>query len=126
MTTYNFSILLFAFTSLFIALLILLKRRDRVGGAYFLYSFAMAAWGIPYAIMISPNLSAETALLSGRIANAAAMFIPVTFYHFSLVYTASHSRGKKLFLGLQYGAAFVVLIFSQFVVGLSYPLPFFI
>jgi len=54
MTPYNFSSLLFAFTSLVIGLLIWLKRRDRVGAIYFIYSLAMAFWGRRCAV-VSPR-----------------------------------------------------------------------
>jgi len=95
MNPYNFSTLLFAFGSFFIGLLIFLKRQDRVGITFFVFSIFASIWGIGYAIMISPNVSYETALYSARISQGLTMFVSYFWLELSLTLTHQAERWKE-------------------------------
>ncbi len=112
MNPYNLAILFFSFCTFFIGLLILLKRSDRVGRIYFVFSCLVTHWGFFYAIMISQTVSYDTALMSARLAHGVAAFIPVTWLHFTLVLTHNETK-NKIILQTYYLLACVVL-FSAF------------
>ncbi len=111
MNPYNFSVLFFAFCSLFIGILIWLKRADALGNVYFIFSVTIAVWGIGYAVMISPNVSYPTALFIERLSQGVAVFIPVTWFHLILLLTDRVQKFKKILI-VFYIIAFVLLSFS--------------
>ena len=86
MTAYTVTLLFFAFCTFFISLLILFKRGDEISRFYFLFSSVVSVWAFGVSAMLSKDVSAETALFWGRIAEMAAVFVPVTWLHFVLVY----------------------------------------
>ena len=87
MNPYSFSVLVFAIGSIFMAIQILVRRRDAAGVIYFFLSTLYCVWGVGYALCISGSLSYDISLTSVRIANAVAAYIPITWLYFCLVYT---------------------------------------
>ena len=71
------------------------KRQDGVGNSYFIFSIFVTVWGAGTAIEISQASSYETALLGARIANMSAVFIPVTWFHFTTIFSGTTQRHKK-------------------------------
>lgn len=95
MNPYNFSLLFFSFCTFFIGLLVWLKRQDSVGKIYFVFCLFVTFWGVPFAWMISSDLSASKALLCSRLLNSMAIFIPITWVHFTMIYTDKYSSFRK-------------------------------
>ncbi len=111
MNPYNFSLLFLAFCSFFIALLIWLRRRDRVGRIYFIFSTFVAIWGASFSFTISDNASYQAALFSSRLAHGAAGLVGITWYHFCLVFTDQFEKHKKIIVG-SYIFALIILSFA--------------
>ncbi|MDD5217383.1 MAG: ATP-binding protein [Candidatus Omnitrophica bacterium] len=111
MNPYSFSVFFFATSTLFIGLLIWYKQRDAVNRSYLLFSCFVALWGATYAVVISDGVPAPWALFWARFTNGSALFIPVTWFHFTLAYTGNvktHERTLKYL----YALAFVVSCFA--------------
>ncbi len=120
MNPYNFSVLCFGFCSLLVGLFVWLKRQDRIGKLYFVLSLFYAGWALPFSIKISDSISYYAALHAARIANCAAAFIPVAWFHFCLAYTEKEKVHQKL-VQLFYFVPFLILVVSYtpwFVTGL--------
>jgi len=96
MNPYNFAVLFFAFCTFIVSLIIWFKRNDRVGKIYFLYSLAAAIWGIGFSIKLGDNVPYGVALFAIRVAHLGSVLIPVTFFHFVLIFTNQEGRYKKL------------------------------
>ena len=111
MNPYNISILCFGFCSLLLGLLVWLKRQDEVGKRYFLMSLAYSGWAIAIAINLNNDISQELGLFTGRLGNSIAVFIPVTWYHFVLVFSGSIRKDRR-FLTLLYLISTVIVCFS--------------
>ena len=86
MNPYSFSLLCFGFCSLLVGLLIWLKRSDAVGKIYFIFSAFNGLWGISFGIFLNQH-DYHAALFYVRLADTFALFIPATWFHFSLIYT---------------------------------------
>jgi signal transduction histidine kinase len=110
MNPYNFSLLFFSFSTFLISLLIWLKRQDKIGKAYFIFSCLVTVWGMFFSIMIS-NASHDTALLSARMNNAIGVWIPVAWFRFLLIYLNKQKEYKNLQIAL-YIATAIVFMFS--------------
>ncbi len=80
-------------------LLVWMKREDRVGRIYLLFSFIIAFWGVFFSIAVSENVSAEVSLFSFRIANLSITFLPIAWLKFILMLTGREHRYKKLLKG---------------------------
>lgn len=101
---------LVGYNSILTGFFALLKRRDKVGFQYFVFSFAVFLWGIGVSFMLNNDLSKESAEWWGRFSQAAALFIPVTWFHFVLVYTNELNTRRKIL----YFFYFLTLIISPF------------
>ena len=126
MNPYNFSLLFFSFCTFFISLLIWLKRQDDVGRRYFIFSLIVTVWGTNFAILISQSISYQLGLSASRILNAAAVLIPVTWFHFTLIFTGRKNAYKKL-LRILYLLAIILDCFAftdWFIPGLKPVLSF--
>ena len=97
MNSFAFSILLFSIGSIFMAIQILVRRRDNAGVIYFFLSGLYFIWGITFALMLTGNLPYDISLMLTRISNIAAAFIPVTWLYFCLLYTNRMSANKTIF-----------------------------
>lgn len=111
MNPYNFSLLFFSFCTFFISILIWLNRKDSIGQFYFLYSCAVSIWAAGIAVLISDSVSYDVALCATRIAQAAALFIPIFSLHFVIIFTKSKFILTK-FLFIPYLAAFGICFFA--------------
>ena len=111
MNPYNFSVLCFGFCSLLLGIFVRLRRQDEIGSLYLSLSVVYAGWATIISISLSDNISYNTALLTARIANAFAAFVPVAWIHFCLVFTQRFSRNKKWLL-LLYINTIVICLFA--------------
>lgn len=71
-----------------------MKSADDIGKQYFIFSFFVTLWASGFSIMISEGNSYENALFWGRFGHAAAYLIPVTWFHFVLIYVKKVGRFK--------------------------------
>jgi len=121
MNPYNLAVLFFAFGTFLLALFVLLKRRDKLGIAYFAFSLCVAAWGVGFSVMTNYSASYQTALVAIRFSNASAAFLTATWVHFILMFLGFDQKRKPLTFFL-YGLAAVIGSFvgsPLFVSGLS-------
>ncbi len=121
MTPYNFSVLFFSYGTLFVGLLTLLKRKDSVAKRFFAFSIFVTLWGVGFSILTNSAATYENALFGARFANAGAVFIPITWIHFILVFIKRDQEKKKLIYCLYILGACIV-VFSPtplFVSGLA-------
>ena len=100
MNPYSFSVLCFGFCSFFVGLLILFKRPDPTGRIYFIFTMFNSFWGIFFGIFWSLYGSYSKAIFYARLADAFAIFIPVTWLHFAVVFSGKLSNFKKTLQGL--------------------------
>ena len=100
MNPYNFSVLFFAFGTFFVGLLTLLKRKDEAAKCFFVFSISVTLWGVGFSILTNSAATYESALFGARFANFNAVFIPITWIHFILVFLRRGEKKKKLILGL--------------------------
>ena len=111
MNPYNLSVLFFSFCNFLIGLLILLKRNDEIGKRYFIFSLAVTTWSFFFSLLINQNVSYQTALLSSRLCNVSAVFIPAVWLHVVLALTNRIKNYKKLLLCL-YSLSILIDLFS--------------
>ena len=111
MNPYNISTLCFGFCSLLLGLFVWLKRQDEIGKRYFLMSFAYTGWAIFIAINLNNDISSDLGLSMGRLGNACAVFIPVAWYHFAIVFSGSIKKDHQ-FLKLLYVISAIIVSFS--------------
>ncbi len=96
MNLYSFSLMFYGVSYLLFSLFVWLKRQDHAALIYCIFSTLAALWGIGFAIMVSEGISDSTALLALRIADGIAIFIPVTWYHFTVIYTGVYDKKINL------------------------------
>lgn len=111
MNPYNFALLLFAFGTFFVGLLIWLKRQDVLGRMYFIFSIFVTIWGIGFSVHWNGNISSETALFAGRLADASAVFIVVTWLHCILFFVERVAKYRRI-LFLLYAFALIICSFT--------------
>lgn len=104
MNPYSLFVLCFGFCSFLIGLLILLKRPDPVGKIYFVFTMFNSFWGVFFGIFWSFYNSYDKAIFFARLADIFAIFIPVTWLHFAVVYSDTFSKHKKVLWAL-YGVS---------------------
>lgn len=73
-------------------------------------SLAYAGWSISIAINLNNDISKELGLFTGRIGNAAAVFIPATWYHFVLTFLGKNKN--KNFIKSLYIIATIITCFA--------------
>src|SRR3989338_3595804 len=96
MNPYNFSVLFFAFGTLFVGLLVLLKRKDRVSIRFFIFSIFVTLWGIGFSILTNSAATYQSALFGSRFGNFSAVFIPISWIHFILVFLQRDEKRKRM------------------------------
>jgi signal transduction histidine kinase len=85
-----------AIASLMLGVFIYLKNKTRVlNKAWFVMSAGVAVWSCFYGIMISTS-NAKVALVSARMLNYGAMFIPSSFLHFLFSLIGQDRQRRKL------------------------------
>lgn len=82
MNPYNLSLLFFGSCSVFMGLLVWLKRQDSVGKYYLLFSFFATGWAIGVSMIINQDASYDFALLGARLCNGMASLIPIMWIRF--------------------------------------------
>ncbi len=110
MNPYNFAMLLFAFVSFFLGLLIWLRRRDQLGFHYFIFSVFASTWATFWSLLISDNISYEGALTCSRFSHIVGGLTGVSWLHFCLVLVEDRDRHRK-FVVLCYALS---IVFSAF------------
>ncbi|MFA7255344.1 MAG: ATP-binding protein [Candidatus Omnitrophota bacterium] len=125
MNPYSFSLLCFGFCSFFVGLLILLKRPDSIGKIYFVFTMFNSFWGIFFGIFWGLYGSYDKAIFYARLADAFSIFIPATWFHFSLVYSGKLSKFKRPLLAVYSLSALLgVFSFSSWFIPRIKPSPF--
>jgi len=95
MNPYNFAMLTFAAGTFLLALLVLLKRQDDIGRAYFVFNIFVAIWGVFHAVEISQNMTYEAALTCSRLGQATAVLIMPTWLHLTLIINDAEQKYRK-------------------------------
>jgi len=96
---------------LFLGLFVLGKnRRSKVNQIFFLFTFSVAIWLFASFIMFLSKTDEQT-IFWDRIVYLGVVFIPTTFYHFSLLFTKIKNQKRLLYLG--YFLSFLFLILSR-------------
>jgi len=111
MNPYSFSVLCFVFCSLFVGILVWLKRSDQVGMLFFWHSAVISLWGIGFALMITSSTPYDIALSVIRPSNGIAAFVPIVWFHFTLALTKNLDRRRGI-LKILYSFAVLTLILS--------------
>ncbi len=111
MNPYNFSVLLFAFGTLFVGLLVLLKRKDEMAKHFFVFSIFVTLWGVGFSILTNSAATYQGALFGARFCNVSAVFIPISWCHFILVFLKRDEKKKK-FIYFLYIVGFFIILFS--------------
>jgi signal transduction histidine kinase len=109
MNPYNFALLFFAFSAFLIGLFVLLKRQDVVGRTYFVFSIVVTIWGVGHSLSISQNISYDLALRFDQFTHIGAVFIPVSWFHLTLVLSGNIQKYKKSLRRIYWVAALTSL-----------------
>jgi len=96
MNLYSLSLLFFSNCTFFIALIALLKRNDIVGKRFLVFSIFAAGWAGFEAITVSNVIEYETALLTARLLNLMALFIPPSWLSFVFAFLGVSERKEKM------------------------------
>jgi signal transduction histidine kinase len=112
MNPYSLAILCFSVCSFFVGLLIFLKRSDSIGKTYFVFTLLNSLWALFFGICWVYNDSSEKAVFFIRLSDTCAIFIPPTWFHFSLVYAEEVKKYKRLLIG-SYGLALCLSLFGM-------------
>lgn len=107
MNIYSFSVFLFSFGVVIIAVLALAKRLDNVAIRFAWFSVSVCGWGFVFALWTSQHYSYETTLNLARTFEAFAVFIPITWLHFTLEYIGEKEPFKN-FYKINYSIAVVL------------------
>ena len=111
MNLYNVSLLCFGFCSFLLGLLVWLKRVDVIGKRYFIMACFYSGWALSIAVNFNSEVSANLGLLMGRLGNAFAVFIPVSWYHFVVTYVGTFQKHRTR-VKLLYLASFFIFCFA--------------
>lgn len=120
MNSYSVALLLFAFGSVFVALLSLLRRKDDVARKFLWFSISVSGFGFPAAYWVTLNYSPDETEFLMRIAHVFAVFVPITWTHFVFEFIEKKEPFKK-FNVVSYGVSFVLMVFCFFDVFMKDP-----
>lgn len=115
MNAYNFSLLFFSFCTFFIGLLIWLKRQDKIGRTYLIFSLFVTLWSASEAVQLSDGIDYEKALFFARLSHLGGIFIPASWFHFTLSFLHREQK-QKLWIKLFYyfTCLIALLVFTPF------------
>jgi len=95
--------------SVFLGLVVYIKnRRENLNKIFGLLCLAVGSWSGLYFLWIILGTSHDVALFLGRILNMAAIFIPVTYFHFVALFLGIYKEKRKLIV---YGYWLSLLLF---------------
>ena len=69
-----------------IAILALVKRKDKIAIRFLLFSTCIAGWGFLFSFWITQNYSETATLMLARTAAVFVVLIPITWFHFVLTF----------------------------------------
>ena len=96
---------------LFCGFLVLAKnKKSKLNQIFFLFTVTVAIWLLATFLMLLSKTD-EQAIFWDRIVYVGVVFIPTTFYHFTLVFTKTKNQKRLLYLG--YLLSFLFLILSR-------------
>ncbi len=122
MTACSHALFTFAFGVFLISVLSLLKRRDQIGQSFFFFSLPVSLWALFISVWITQEYSYDATLKLSRYCNVAALFIPVTWLHFIVLFTNNFTVRVRTIIIFLYGTTVLIFPFapasSLFVSGL--------
>jgi signal transduction histidine kinase len=95
MNPYNFSLLCFGFCTILLAILVFLKRNDKISKHFLIFSIFCGGWALAIGVNFSDSASDAVALFTSRLGNAFALFIPISWYQFVLAFVEKESAFKR-------------------------------
>ncbi len=116
MNIFVLSTFCFGFSALLLGFMIYMKRRDKLGKLWFIYSSVISLWATGYAFQINNAVDFHRGLWASRFADAAAVFIPFCWLRFIYEFLGMPAN-KKLFRPL---------LWISVAIFLTFPTPFFI
>lgn len=111
MNPYNLALLLFAFCSFFVGLLVLLKRNDEVGRTFCIFSVFVTGWGIGTALMLNNDSTLERTLFAARTAHFCAIFLTAAWLHFIFAYLGMVQK-RTVIIKLIYLSSIIFSLFT--------------
>lgn len=109
MNLYSFSVAMFAYGVFLVAILALIKRRDKVAIFFLFFSISVFGWGFIYPFWASPMYSDEMTLALIRFSYCFVIFIPITWIHFVLQLV--DRKPPRFLLGVNYLISIIFLFF---------------
>ncbi len=94
------SMSLFGYGALMTGFLVMLKRMDKAGICYFLFSLMVGFWGIGISFQLNNELAPSVAMNWGFFAQLFGWLTPVFWFQFVLIYTKTFKKFKILLLGI--------------------------
>jgi len=114
MLFYAIATLINVIAPIFLGLIVYLKNREAILNKIFaLFCFSVSIWGSFYFLWLIFGNNEPIALLFARALNVAAIFIPITYFHFITVFLNIYQEKKKLVI-LGY-----LLSFTLFITGFT-------
>lgn len=110
MNLHAFSVLCFSYGVFLIAILSIVKNRDRSTIKFFIFCLFVGCWGALFALWITQNYSYKTTLQIIRFSYVFVMFIPITWLHFLFAFL-NKKEPVKLFYATNYLVASVLAVF---------------
>lgn len=123
MNPYNLSLLFFTYSTFLLSILVLVKRNDRVGWNFFIFSTFVAIWGFNISIYIGSDASYEKALFFGRLSNLGALFIPPSWLQFVSSFLRIEKSQTRL-IRILYCFSLILLLFIFHPLYISHVAPF--
>ncbi len=75
---------------------------------FLIFCSAVAFWALGYFVTLLPGVSFDSALFFSRSSHAVGAFIPVTFFHFALIFLDRHKTLHRRLLIVGYLASSVM------------------
>lgn len=110
MLFYAITALINGVASVFLGLLVYSKNRKAIlNKTFLLFCLSVSIWGIFYFLWLILGNTEPIALLFARALNIAAIFIPITYFHFITVFLNIYQDKKRLVI-LGYLLSFILFI----------------
>ena len=95
---YSISMLLFSFGVVVIAILALVKRKDKIAKHFLIFSFSVSGWGFLWSFWMNQLYSKDTILWLARWGHLFAVFIPIAWLRFVFEYINKREPFRYFYL----------------------------